>query len=98
MLHSGFIEHCKTRPACISPIKVVPKKRHLKFHLITALITLNEYYVTQKFCYEDIKVVQRLIRPNDQMVLLVLKKTFHHVPIKEDHRDYFGFQFDGQFY
>ena len=39
-----------------------------------------------------------LIRSNDQMVVVDLKKAFHHTPIQAECRDFFGFQFKGQAY
>ncbi len=48
LLQAGFIDTCQEPPRCVSPIKVVPKKGHDKFRLITDLRLLNDTCVSSK--------------------------------------------------
>ncbi len=98
LMAKGFLEECHTTPQCVSPIKVVPKKGKDKYRLIHDLRSLNTACVTTPFCYEDIKTVASVIQPDDQMVLIDPRKSFHHVPIQEQDREYFGFSLHSQFY
>ena len=52
--------------------------------------------MTAVFQNEDIRTVIDQIRPDNQMVVLDLKRAFYHV--REKDLDYIGFQFKGRVY
>ena len=54
--------------------------------------------VAANFRYEDIESVIYQIKVDDHLVVVDLKKAFHHTPIREADRDYSGFKFQGQAY
>ena len=55
------IEPCNTKPKCVSPISVVPKKKN-KNRLIIDLRALNDYCDPPKFVNEDIRAVKSVIQ------------------------------------
>jgi hypothetical protein len=92
----GFIEK-SVQPHCVSPLKCVPKKNG-KLRLCINLFQLNKYSVPPKFQYESISAVAQSITFEDHLVTIDLKDGFYHVPIAPNHRKYFGFVFNGEFF
>ena len=98
LLKLGALEKCSVKPAYLSPIKCVPKKKN-KFRLVADLSHFNDFVETAKFQYETNNSVSEIIEPNDYMINYDLKNGFFcHVPILKEGRQYFGFKFGGSYY
>jgi hypothetical protein len=62
------------------------------------LFHLNEYSDAPKFQYESIGAVAECICYEDCLLTVDLKDGFYHVPLRPEHRKYFGFAFNGKYY
>ena len=91
------IVKCKDRPFIVSPISTVPKKDG-SFRIITDLRHLNGLCTPNKFLYEDITDVINILKPKDKLVTLDIKNGFYHIPVRLDHRQFLGFQYNGSYY
>ena len=60
LLSCGYIEPCASKPVCVSPIGVVPKKNN-KLRLITDLRKLNGFCDVPKYRNEDIRDTVKII-------------------------------------
>ena len=90
LLFSGAIERCNYQPVCVSPIFCVPKKGN-KLRLILDLRLLNAACTRLGYKNEDIKLAADLVQKDDQMITVDITNGFHHVLIRPQDRDYFGF-------
>ena len=97
LLSSGAVVKAVTKPLCVSPLGVVPKKQN-KLRLILDLRQLNRYCSVEKFQYEDIRTALELVEPHDIYITADLKNGFHHVPIRACDQKYFGFVWRNQYY
>ena len=91
------IEPCNTKPKCVSPISVVPKKNN-KNRLIIDLRVLNGVCDPPKFVNEDIRPVKRVINTNDDLATVDLKDGFLSVKVHPDYKDLLGFKWAGVYY
>ena len=96
LITDGSLEHCTSKPVCVSPISCIPKKNG-ELRLITDLRHLNSFCDPPSFKYEDIDTVISLLRPKDQLVTVDLKQGFLHVPVHVEHRSYLGIYWRGQY-
>ena len=97
LLHCKAIARSVHKPACVSPLGVVPKKRN-RLRLILDLRQLNRYCLVQKFQYEDITTAIELVEPEDQFITADLENGFLHLPIRTVDQKYFGFCWRGRYY
>ncbi len=97
LVKSGAIKKQSFAPKCVSPIGVVPK-RGGKLRLIVDLRRINTFCDVPKFRYDDIDTLSEFINPNDYIVTVDLKNGFHHIPVSENHQQYLGICFQGQYY
>lgn len=97
LLTSGAIAGSTTRPKCVSPLGVVPKKKN-KLRLILDLRQLNSHCVVPKFRYEDISTALELVEPCDSFVTADLKNGFHHLSLRKCDQTYFGFCWKQKYY
>jgi hypothetical protein len=58
----------------------------------------NERAETPPFKYEDLGVLENVIRPNDYMMTLDLSKGYHCIDLHEDTIPYMGFEWKGKYY
>ena len=98
LLSKGCIRLAASKPHCISPLSVAPKKGKNKFRLIHDLRQLNCYSVCESLVYEDIHHVIDLCEPNDYLVTIDIKDGYHHLNIHEQYRSFLGFKFDNVYY
>lgn len=68
------------------------------YRLILNLKKLNLFVENKHFKIEDNKVVARLIGNNFFMCRIDLKDAYHLVPVREAHRKYLSFVFEGVTY
>ena len=88
------IVKCQDRPFIVSPISTVPKKDG-SYRLVTDLRLLNKLCTPTKFLYENINNVVNIVQPKDKLVTLEIKKNgFFHIPVKEEHRQFLGFEYN----
>ena len=66
LCQAGAVEKWPTRPRCVSPLSVVPKKLG-KLRLVLNLRYVNEHLITPKFKYEALRDLSFLARPGDLM-------------------------------
>ena len=59
LLSTGYVEKCVSKPTCISPLSVVPKRNN-KYRLVTDLRHLNSFCATPKYRNEDIREAAKL--------------------------------------
>ena len=97
LCEQGVIIKCSTAPLWVSPINTVPKSDG-SFRLILDLRELNTLCSPNQFVYEDIDSVIGVLQPRDKLVTLDIKNGFYHIPVKRDHWEYLGFQFEGSFF
>jgi hypothetical protein len=84
-------------PFLVSSLGVVPKAED-KLRLIQDLRCLNQFLELTKFKYESIKSVPDLCAPGDFLFTVDLKSGYHHIDMYQEHWQYLGFQWRGQFY
>lgn len=97
LLQAGAIERCYSRPFCVSPLGVVPK-RNTKLRLITDLRQLNSACRKCSFQYEDVRILSDVIVSDDFMITLDIKNGFHHILVHKDYRDFLGFKWRNQYF
>lgn len=97
LLHSGAIGVSPSRPYCVSPLKLVPKKKD-SFRLITDLSCLNQNIHVPKFSLEGIDTVLKLVEHEDHMTTIDLKDGFFQVRVNKQFCTYLGFQWRGVYY
>ena len=66
---------------------------HGKRRLVHALCPLNTATVKRPTCYETLKSLPNILKPNDFMVSLDVESVFFHVVIAESNRKYFSSHF-----
>ena len=98
LLSKGCIKKVNSKPKCVSPLSVVPKKGPKKFRLIHDLRLINEKSVAPSLVYEDILTTTSLCEPNDFITTLDIKDGYHHISVHEDYRTYLGFKFENSYY
>lgn len=96
-LQLGFIEEWTTPPAVVSPIFMIPKKEG-GWRVIIDLRYVNQFQRPGRFKMEGIEQVKEVVRRGDFLVKGDLKHAFHHIPIREEHQKYLGFEVEGTFY
>lgn len=81
----------------ISSIFVIPK--HDGNHrLIINLKSLNEFIKMSHFKIEDHRTVSRLMTCNCFMSKIDISNAYYHIPIKQAHRKYLRFRFEGSLF
>ena len=98
LLLNKSIERVHYQPYCVSGLGTAPKKGEKKYRLIHDLREVNEHCQSSSFVYEDIRAVKKCVKKGDKLVTLDLKNGFHHIPIHPEYKDYFGFNWNDQFY
>ena len=93
-----YVKLCDKKPRYISPIGCVAKKGKDKFRLIHDLRHLNSQCEKYTFKQEDIRAVEKVIKPDDCLTSVDLKDGFYHFKIKEDCQEFLSFEFEGAFY
>ncbi|XP_050512905.1 uncharacterized protein LOC126888594 [Diabrotica virgifera virgifera] len=81
----------------VSNIFLVPKTDG-SYRLVLNLKNFNRFVKTKHFKIEDRKTVSSLIIPNCYMATVDLKDAYLLVPIREGHRKYLRFFFEGSLY
>ena len=84
------------KPKVICPLGVVQQKEKLR--LIYDARYINSHANIPSFKYEDLGVLENVLRPNDFMMTLDLSKGYHHVDLHEETTPYMGFEWKGIFY
>ena len=97
-LNSGCISRVLEKPVCVSPIGCTSKKGEEKYRFINDMRYVNQYIEVPKIRYEDLSHLPNVIKNNDLYASIDLKDGFHHVPIKQEVRKYFGFKWRGYYY
>ena len=75
----------------VSSLFCVKKKGTKDLRPCLNLKKFNNFTVYKKFKMEGISTVRELIRPNDFLTKIDLKKAYHHVPIHPNTRKYLQF-------
>ena len=70
LLSKGCVKKLNSKPKCVSPLSVVPKKGPKKFRLIHDLRLINEKSIAPSLSYEDILTTTSLCEPNDFLTTL----------------------------
>lgn len=81
----------------LSPMFVVPKKNG-KMRPVLDLRELNQYIHYQHFKMENLNTVRSLIRRNDYMTSIDLTDAYLHIPINQNQRKLFTFQWEEKLY
>ena len=74
----------------MQPLGAVPKKSG-KLRLILDLRYLNKYLHTEKFTFEDLRLISSIFRPDDLLFTFDLQDAYCHIPIAMPHRPFLGF-------
>lgn len=98
LLNVGAIREVVGKPWGVSGIDVVPKTTPGKFRLILDLRHLNTFLREFKFRMETLHRRRRGFRRGDWLFSIDLESGYYHIPIKEEHCKFLGFQWGGKFY
>lgn len=98
LVKSKCVVVCESRPKCVSPLTVVPKRGNSKYRLVLDLRKVNEQTKPPKFVYEDINSVLEFTSPGDNLITLDLCNGFHHIKVQNNLADLLGFQFENTYY
>jgi hypothetical protein len=97
LLEAGAIEACTTRPFCVSPLGVVPKKSG-SFRLIHNLQRLNRSLVIPAFRYEALEEITPHLAKGSFMATWDLSNGFQHINVHAAYQRFLGFQWRRKFY
>ena len=93
----GAVTEVASGKGFVSNIFVVPKSDN-KWRLILNLKALNLYTQHMHFKMEDIRCVKDLLNRGDYMCKLDLKDAYLSIPIKESHRKFLKFRWQGKIF
>lgn len=94
----GATTPVQRRPHLCLPLGVVPKKNG-KLRLIHDLRFLNRHLrLPPHFKLEDLATVAKQAQEGDNMFSVDLESGYYHVEISPAFRQFFGFQWNGQYY
>lgn len=94
----GAVSKIGSRPLFCLPLGVVPKKNG-KLRLIHDLRHLNKFLRRPPhFKMEDLGAVAAQLQEGDQLLSYDLEQGYYHVELHPSIRQFFGFQFEGQYY
>ncbi len=71
-------------------IRVVSKKNS-NFKLIIDIRFANQFIISLKFQYKDLRLVQQMIQPGDYIISIDLTDSFHYVKIHSKSKELLGF-------
>ena len=97
LLVAGAIMMVSTRPKCVHPLNVVPKKNG-KLRLILDLRHVNKFLHKFKFKFESLADAAMLMQPNDLLCSADLTNGYWQLRMRKDTYEYLGFEWKGQFY
>ena len=87
MENDCIVEH-GAPPFCVNPLSVV--KGH-KFCLVIDLRHVNNFLVSFKFKYEDLRSLSQVLEEGHWVYTWDLRSGHHHVDICVEHQTYLGF-------
>ena len=91
LVTSGVVEETTAEALLLcSSLGAVPKKSG-KLRLILDLRYLNEHVHTEKFTFEDLRLIPSIFRLDDLLFTFDLQDAYYHIPIAIPHRPYLGF-------
>ena len=95
-MNEGAIIKCPKHfvPHIIFPLNTIPKATPGKFRIISDCRYLNSFTTVPEFRMEDFSSLHKIALPNDYMFSIDLKNGYFHVPIKPEHWQYFGMDFE----
>lgn len=76
----------------------VPKPHSDKWRGVSGLSRFNQWIIPRHFKMEGLHTVRQLLKPLDFMTVIDLKAAYPTMGIHPRYRDYFIYQFRGQFY
>ena len=97
LLRAGAVRRAASKPRCVSPLAVVPKKGG-KLRLILNLKHVYKYLSVPKFKYESLRALGFLARPDDLMFSIDLQDGYWQVDMAASAHTYLGFEWEGQYY
>lgn len=98
LLNIGAINICKhEKDEILSPF-FLRQKPDKSFRFILNLKELNKYIKAPHFKLEDYRTVTKLLYKNCYMTTIDLKDAYFLIPIAENNRKYFKFEFKGILY
>lgn len=96
LLDAGYIKHCEN-DSFISGLSCAPKKTG-GYRLIINLRHLNSFCESYSHKIEDIRNVEKIIKPKDYFTSIDLKDSFYQFPVHKDFQHFLSFTFEGQSY
>ena len=84
------------KPKVICPLGVVQQREKLR--MIYDARYINAHVQIPSFKYEDLRVCESVLRPNDYMMTVDLSKGYHHVDLHDETIPYMGLQWGGKYY
>lgn len=106
LLEAGAVQKVSSRPAWLSPLFLVPKSGPSQWRLIIDMRGINEYFCggpsgktsAHKFKLGGLREVAQLLQPGDWMASADLRSGFHHLSVRQESRQYLGFELAGSYY
>lgn len=95
---AGVLEPRLIQPYLVLPLGIVFKKSNGKPRLIFDAQYLNSYLLVPSFKYEDLGHCHQFLKPGDYLVTTDYQSGYHHVDLHPDFYEYFGLQWEGQYY
>lgn len=96
-VQSGYVTETEVAPTIVSPIMAIPKKDSPnRWRILLDLRYVNQFQKVPKFRQEGIETVNHMVSEGCFMTKLDLKDGFFHIPMRESHHQYLGFQHRGR--
>jgi len=94
---AGAIEKVQKRPHTVLPLQVAWSKGKRRI-IVDASRQLNDFLPDGKVRLDHLFKVAPLIPAGAWLTTLDLKSGYYHLRIRDDHRDFLGVEWQGQFY
>mmetsp|Transcript_11017 Transcript_11017/g.23048 ORF Transcript_11017/g.23048 Transcript_11017/m.23048 type:complete len:616 (-) Transcript_11017:203-2050(-) len=102
MVAMGSAKEVSTPPRLVSPIIVAEKPsstpENRKYRLCHDLRRLNEFIKKYKFKLEQLADWGKSLARGDMLWSIDYESAYFHVPIRDHHHQFLGFEFDGRYY
>ena len=93
LLNTNRIVEVKEPPYIVNPLSVSVQNSGKK-RLILDLRYVNEHIFNDSVKFDDLKVMEQFLNPNDFMFKFDIKQGYHHINIFEPHQKFLGFSWE----
>ena len=97
LFKAGAVRVCTTRPRCVHPLNVVPKKNG-KLRLILDLREVNKFLKYIPFKFEHLGMVEFACKQGDYLCSLDLTNAYWQLKMRDDAHTYLGFHWNNKYY